>query len=370
MTLYVKNNDIVRVFKDGSVNSYNDLEPLTYTVNDSDSGLCLSIVDNFEIPAKIYGTAVEDADRFLTTFNNRSGNLGVLLVGDKGSGKTLTAKNTATVGREKFKLPTLLINESINGNLLGPFLSSINCECIIIFDEFEKNYKIRNSEEKAINHQHSLLTVLDGVYSGKKMFILTCNDIHKIDDHFINRPGRIYYYKNYSSVCKKFIEDYIEDNLTKCASDDFKKNLINKVKIIQMNFDSLKAIVEESNIYYDKPIDWILKDMNIGQEDNNEYRAYVRFKDSNDEWLDCGLYSNILTRHPLMLNVECGNNESITTHVTKLNTERGKLKYLTYLILNAEDYSHTEDDGSIIYIKDDFECRYIKSVTETRRWFI
>ena len=54
-----------------------------------------------------------------------------------------------------------------------------------IIDEFEKIF----SGEK----QQHILTLLDGVFSTHKLFLLTCNDKWKIDSHMRNRPGRIYY---------------------------------------------------------------------------------------------------------------------------------------------------------------------------------
>lgn len=51
--------------------------------------------DKFTFPHKIYGLQREFIDHVTKTFRSTEGNLGILLTGTKGTGKTVTAKELA-----------------------------------------------------------------------------------------------------------------------------------------------------------------------------------------------------------------------------------------------------------------------------------
>lgn len=96
---------------------------------------------------------------------------------------------------------------------------------------------------------------MDGVFPTKKMFVLTCNDRNRVDQHMTNRPGRIYYLIQFAGLEHEFIEEYCQDNL------DNKDNISQVVNIsslfTQFNFDMLKALVEEMNRYNESAADAI-----------------------------------------------------------------------------------------------------------------
>jgi hypothetical protein len=114
-----------------------------------------------------------------------------------------------------------------------------------MFDEFEKVY---NNEE-----QEELLTLLDGIYSSKKLFMLTSNDKWRVDSHMRNRPGRIFYMVDFKGLDENFIREYCYDNL---AKPEFKTvdTIVNISSVFSaFNFDMLKALVEEMNRYDESP---------------------------------------------------------------------------------------------------------------------
>lgn len=59
---------------------------------------------------------------------------------------------------------------------ISNFLSSIEQEVVIIFDEFEKTFA-RNDDG---DPQVELLSLFDGVDDGKKLFVITCNDTKRL----------------------------------------------------------------------------------------------------------------------------------------------------------------------------------------------
>lgn len=201
-------------------------------------GFYLEESPSFEIPEKLYGHHAADAERILHTFDSRPGCTGVMLAGDKGTGKTLVAKLTSTQAA-RAGIPTILINEPFVGDPFNSFLTSLNQPVILFLDEFEKVY----DKDK----QPALLTLMDGVFGGKRLFILTTNDKWKVDTHMQNRPGRLYYMLEYAGVETEFIREYCEDRL-------YNKNDIDGVCLLgnlfsEFNFDMLQAIVEEMNRY-------------------------------------------------------------------------------------------------------------------------
>lgn len=161
-------------------------------------------------------------------------------------------------------IATLVINESLYGEKFNQFIQSIDQPCVIIFDEFEKVYK---REE-----QTHILTLLDGVFSTKKLFILTTNDPYRIDEHMQNRPGRLFYNINYVGLSVNFIRDYCEDSLNnKTYIDEICKL---SSLFASFNFDILKALVEEMNRYGESPQD-ALKMLNAQPEDTRSNKFNV-----------------------------------------------------------------------------------------------
>lgn len=213
----------------------------TYSVNfDMAKGYYLIKADNLCTEGKLYGDVTERAERILNTYDERSKATGVLLVGDKGSGKTMLARRISELAHTKFdNCVSILVNNKYYGEDFNVFLQGIDQPAVVIFDEFEKTYNM--------DEQEHLLTVFDGVQSSKKLFLLTCNNQYKVNDFMLNRPGRIYYKFKYNGLDKQFIIDYCTDNLKNIAET---KNIIAVSRFFSsFSFDMLKALVEETNRY-------------------------------------------------------------------------------------------------------------------------
>ena len=271
MTKYVINGTIVRLHNDEDLNVIENLRAGNYNVCfDANSGTYfLKKTDNFSKPPKLYGDVEKNTNRILNTFNDREGTTGVLLSGEKGSGKSLLAKNISRQGYFQ-SIPTLIVNEPFYGEDFNIFINSIEQDIIILFDEYEKVYR---------DHQDKLLTLMDGTTSSKKLCVFTVNDSWKVGPYMINRTGRIFYHIKYKSLSPEFIEEYASDRLVdKTRVND----LVSISKICpKMNFDVLKSIVEEVN-RYGSSIDDILSIMNVSTVDvknfdNFEYGVVLKF---------------------------------------------------------------------------------------------
>jgi hypothetical protein len=183
------------------------------------------------------------------------------------------------------------------GDAFNNFLQSIDQPCAILFDEFEKVY-----EGKL---QAGLLTLLDGVFSSKKLFLLTCNDSYRIDSHMKNRPGRLFYMFKFTGLSQEFIEEYCQD----CLNDKTQIPAICRVTNIfnQFNFDMLAALVEEMNRYNETPQE-ALSVLNILPENDDGGRYNVSIVHEGELYTGIdSFYDNdhIYTGSPIMVNDDC-----------------------------------------------------------------
>lgn len=243
MTYYIKNGDKFSTSSEASLDIHSELPAGNYTIGqDMYGNFFFQVVDSFSLPGKTYGDNTRHRDRIFNTFLKRESATGVLLAGEKGSGKSLLAKCLSIKCAEN-NIPTIIINSPWCGDNFNNLIQSIQQPCVILFDEFEKVY---NEKE-----QELVLTLLDGTFPSKKLFVLTCNDKWRIDSNMRNRPGRIFYFIEFKGLSVEFIREYCEDNLEN-------KNHIEtlcKVSTLydEFNFDMLKAVVEDMNRYGESP---------------------------------------------------------------------------------------------------------------------
>lgn len=277
-----------------SLNYTEVLAPGNYIVkqNPMTQELYLDRVEDFNRPSKIYGNAIARADRILNTFRDRPNATGVLLTGDKGSGKTLLSKEISMRGAEQFGMPTVIINQPWRGDAFNQFIQSITQPCIVLFDEFEKVYDRDEQEE--------VLTLLDGVFPSQKLFLLTVNDKWRVDQHMQNRPGRIFYLLEYSGLDADFVREYCEDNLNN--KDWITDMLLIHGTFYSFNFDMLKAIVEESNRYSENPRTCIemLNASPSYERNGGTWKVSVMF-DNLPEGAKVTSYPDSLNQNPLSL---------------------------------------------------------------------
>jgi len=210
-----------------------------YDLNKSLFGFHLEkIEDKFEFSHKLYGLERDLIDRVIRTWNSTNKNLGVLLNGLKGTGKTVTSK----VICNELNLPVILVNENPEGGGIPEFLNDIQQNVIIMMDEYEKVF----------GDGSELLTLMDGVLTSdtRKLFLLTTNNTY-INDNMLQRPSRIRYHKTFKDLSIETITEIVDDTL---IHKKYRTDVISAISGLEViTIDVIKSIIEEVNIHNEPP---------------------------------------------------------------------------------------------------------------------
>lgn len=262
-TVYSRGGGRFRPIPVSQTDFVKNLDVGVYTVNEDMMGLFFQHATDFGDPGRVYGNANARATRILNTFRERDGGLGVLCVGEKGSGKTMLSKIIAHRAGTELGIPTIIVNQPLAGDAFCKIIRDLP-SAVVLFDEFEKVYPEREQ-------QGQILTLLEGVYSSNKLFLFTANDRYALNQYMINRPGRIFYYFQYDSLEREFIVEYCEENLKDKAQ--IPSVLTASMIIGKFNFDMLKSMVEEMNRYNESAKE-VMEVLNIRPIDSG-----VRYED-------------------------------------------------------------------------------------------
>ena len=343
MPYYIKDGTNYTVTDRSSLLIHDKLPKGNYIVQQSPSGaFYLNEIDAFECQTKIYGNIERFCDRIFNTFCSRDNATGVMLAGEKGSGKTLLAKLLSITAYDA-DMPTLIINAGYCGDTFNKFLQDIDQPCIILFDEFEKVYDS--------GHQEGILTLLDGAFPSKKLFIFTCNDKWRIDKHMRNRPGRIYYMLDFDGIDQTCIREYCLENL----QDKSHVDTICKIAsaFSDFNFDMLKALIGEMNLYKESP-QQAIQMLNIKPEFSARVDYKVEFKTNDYNIVADSVGPNEWSGNPL-------NMDGIEIEFCK-NIDQEDWDSVEFDINNLRVINPKQ--GEFVFVKDGSELRLTRIVKE------
>lgn len=216
---------------------FNEIPPGIYEPYSTMMGTFLGKQDDkFVFPHKIYGIEHNFIQHVIRTYENNDKNVGVLMNGMKGAGKTVTAKTLANM----CGLPIILINAS-NIEILSYF-DDVQQPLCFFFDEFEKI--IDHSDNPKIA---PLLSFVDGTSSSTKHLMLFTSNDNKISPFFIDRPGRIRYIKQYGSLEAPVVKEILDDML---EHPEFRTDILEWVTYFKnLTIDMLISIIKEVNIH-------------------------------------------------------------------------------------------------------------------------
>lgn len=224
------------------------------------------------LPPTVYQTKKDKVfvNRVLKNFYSSEKNTtGVLLTGDKGTGKSVTAKILA----KEAQLPIIVINSDTKEKYLEEFFKKFDQPVCILFDEVDKNF---NTQQ--------MLTFLDGMHkTAKKLVIMTANNEDNLSNFIKNRCSRIRYYRHYSML--EDAKEYAE-LICEAKGIENKEEVVNFIvkNIKYPSIDNICSFIDE--IIFTKEWSLSLKEVlefmniNIGEssyeedeDDDNDYEG-------------------------------------------------------------------------------------------------
>ena len=252
----------------------NLLDPKVYSIVFNErEGFALVDSDNILITEKIYGIHEEKVNKVLNSFGLFDRNLGVILSGDKGIGKSLFAKRLSQRAIEN-NYPVIIVDQFLPG--IGDFISSIKQECLILFDEFDKTFCNGSHRNEMSDPQTGLLTLFDGLAQGKKLFVVTCNNLTGLNEFLINRPGRFHYHFRFEYPTGEEVNDYLKDKIPESMYSEIPK-VVNFSQKVRINYDCLRAIAFE--LALGNKFENAIRDLNIMNIQKETHICTVHFTD-------------------------------------------------------------------------------------------
>lgn len=261
-----------RVYGD-DLEVFDSLPTGAYHVNFSEmTGFSLSTHPDIEIHEKMYGVHEQKSEKVLDAFDVFERSLGVILSGDKGIGKSMFAKLLCVKAMQR-GFPVVVIDQYIPG--IARFIESIDQEAVILFDEFDKTFSTRSMTDTH-NPQTELLSLFDGISPGKKLFVITCNNLRDVSDLLVNRPGRFHYHFRFEYPNAQEICDYLNDHLNEKYRGQI-DSVVSFAQKIPINYDCLRSIAFELNA--GESFGSAIKDLNIVNINSEKYRFELHFAD-------------------------------------------------------------------------------------------
>lgn len=246
-----------------------------YKIVQTPDGYVFARQEPFKHISSVYGDHGTVAKRIFRSFQEREHNTGVLLAGTKGSGKSYLGRLLSQEAAEE-QIPTIIITEALHGETLRTMLSRLEQQVVVLIDEFEKIYDDPRN-------QLTFLSLLDGLSTTKHLFILTVNDVAKVDTHMKNRPGRLYYLLEFHGLEEDFIREYCEAKLHNQEHSDEVVELTSLFE--EFNFDMLSSLVEEMNRFQESPREAI-RYLNIASNGDLGARYHLRILDKEGKLLN------------------------------------------------------------------------------------
>ena len=262
----IETGSVYRVYGEDLI-VLNKLPAQTYKIFFSKtSGFFLERQHDLEVKEnKIYGVHEMKANKVLNRFKEANKNLGVILSGDKGIGKSLFARILSQKAINN-GIPVILIDNYIPG--IDDFLNSIKDDVMVLFDEFDKTFRKTNDDDP----QSKMLSLFDGTSDGKKLFVVTCNEYRNLNEYMINRPGRFHFHFRFEYPNADEIKTYLHDKLDEKYYSEVNK-VVSFSRKIKLNYDCLSAIALELN--EGESFEVAIKDLNIINTDErkNQYNV-------------------------------------------------------------------------------------------------
>lgn len=258
MWVTIDDNKVVSI---GTIDQVSDnLLPGRYELNITDKEDYLTKVTGKKA-GKLYGKKNKEVLSILKAklaqinSDNYIGDMGILLSGDKGTGKSYTINSFLNEAEKEY--PVIFVTDNFDGTV--DYISKNIHNSIVVFDEFEKIFPTMN-KSKETNQNDFLLLLDSAMNNSNNMYIFLVNKLNNMSEYLLGRPGRIRYHFTFGGVNRDSMYEYLNDNLNDKSIVDEVIDALN-YKYDFLTYDHLNAICSEHNSGI--PLDSILRYINI-----------------------------------------------------------------------------------------------------------
>lgn len=258
---------------DDYVATYKKLPAKTFRAEFSKmTGPYLVETSNLSVKEKAYGNYDVKVEKVMNRFEEFNRSLGVILSGKKGIGKSFFTRMLADKAVAS-GMPVVIVDSAFPG--LVQFIDSIDQEAMILFDEFDKTFtRLDEDGDCDTSIQDGLLSMFDGISQGKKLFVITCNEVGRLSEYLINRPGRFHYHFRFLYPSADEVVEYLHDKLDEKYWGEIAA-VVGFTQMTNLNYDCLRAIATELNA--GENFKDAITDLNILNTDRVSYDIEVTF---------------------------------------------------------------------------------------------
>lgn len=228
--------------------------------------------EDFTFSFKVYGVRDDIINRVKKAWKNLNGNLGVMLTGLKGTGKTVTLQQISNWAIAN-EMPVIVVR---NPCPLEIIIDRLDQDAAFVFDEFEKTH----SEPE---HQISLLSIIDGMSSSeyRRLFMFTSNDRSELNENFFDRPSRIRYTWEFGRIKDNVLNEILDDRLDEDVSH-LRPDIVRFLSTRAVSsIDTLNTVISEVNIFKEPPSSF--EDaINLSTVTPIAYRVFISHKGSKE----------------------------------------------------------------------------------------
>ena len=238
-------------------------------------------------------------ERVKNTYSLSDKQLGILLHGLSGMGKSMLAKQLCVEFIENYNMPVIVFDFK-SAEYISSILEQLAQPCVILLDEFEKMFGEKTDDETSFVNQNELLSILDGTSTSKHLFLLTANRQDWISPYMFNRPSRIRYCVEFDAIPKNIVNGIIDKAVTDKEKAEAVKAAANSLS--DLTYDVLFELIKESSYTEDFDFDEILRVMNISFKTlkARDYNISVKINDTGlskeiHQWLTENVTLNVLS---------------------------------------------------------------------------
>ena len=298
----IHTGSMYQIYDDG-LETFDKLPPQCYVIRFSQNcGFYMEKYSDITInEEKVYGVHNEKVNKVLNTFSKVNRNLGVILIGANCIGKSLFARMIAERSVSD-GMPVIIVDTFIPG--IASYIEQIDQTVMVLFDEFDKTFGSIKTSDNVADPQAGLLSLFDGVSTGKKLFVVTCNELNKLNDYLVNRPGRFHYHFRFDYPNPDEIRTYLRDKLDEQYYTEIEK-VVSFAGRISLNYDCLRAIAFELNtgLLFEEAI----TDLNIVNLSAQKYTATIFLDDGSKGTADIQTDAfSVSDKNNFCIDIGCG----------------------------------------------------------------